>query len=94
MPDPRNIFFGVLGLSIFYILGQDYEFSSLSKIMLAILGIYCFMYLMLNKINDTFGIEGFEDPNKDYTVYKYCESKRRAACDEVLRPEKGNKKDN
>merc|ERR1711970_1306529 len=97
LPDPspqvKDFSALVLGLASFYFLTQPdyYIFDALTRVMLAIFGGCCCLYFMLNKINDTFGIEGFENPNKDYTVYKYCETKRKAACDEVLRPEKGNK---
>merc|ERR1712048_1003986 len=83
-----------IGVSCFYFLGFDENlsgsFSLLTRIILALIGMYCLLYFLLNKLNETFGIEGFEDPNKVYKpkVFDYAERKRKEACNLKLRGDK------
>ena len=62
----------------------------MTRIILALVGMYCLLYFLLNKLNETFGIEGFEDPNKVYKpkVFDYAERKRKEACNLKLRGDK------
>merc|ERR1712127_679830 len=83
-----------IGMSCFYFLGFDENYSSsfsiISRIFLAGTGIYCILYFFLNKLNETFGIEGFEDQNKVYKpkIFDYAERKRKEACNLKMRGDK------
>lgn len=82
----RYLFYTIMGLvSLFYLTDDTIQMHWIYRVILAITGTYSLLYIVLNKINDTYGIEGFEDPNKDYSVYRHAENKRKQMVNDHLR---------